>query len=374
MRTRKIFLMFASLVLMTSIRTLAQQTNTSNKLEWQPYFDRLYGQAEMRYHFATHQPRRVDKWQKTFRAELKEALGITQIERELGDYQPVAKLVGQEEKDYGILERWILWTEPDVPLPFIILCPKVIKGKLPLVITPHGHSVNTELYAGVYLNASDTALVRDGERDIAVQAVKEGYIAIAPAARGFGPTRHPRELNANSTSSCRTLLMNDLLVGRTPIGDRVWDIMKLIDFAMRDLPVDGKNIIVTGQSGGGTATVFAGAMDTRISISAPACAFCTMTGSIGSIIHCECNYIPGMLNLGEMGDVAGLTAPRAFYAICGVEDPIFPIGEVRKAFAETKEVYRRMGIEDACQLYEGQSGHRYYKAGIWDFVRKHLKP
>ena len=84
MRTRKIFLMFASLVLMTCIRTLAQQTNTSNKLEWQPYFDRLYGQAEMRYHFATHQPRRVNKWQKTFRAELKEALGITQIERELG--------------------------------------------------------------------------------------------------------------------------------------------------------------------------------------------------------------------------------------------------------------------------------------------------
>lgn len=373
MRKGKILLTLVVLAFMANVTAFAQQADAGKAFEWQPYFDRLYGQAEMRYHFATQQPRRVEKWQKAFRAELKEALGITHIEEELGDYKPVAQFVSQEEKDFGILERWIIWTEPDVPLPFIILCPKVVNGKLPLVITPHGHSVNTELYAGVYQSASDTALVRDGERDIAVQAVKEGYIAIAPAARGFGPTRHSRELNVNSTSSCRTLLMNDLLVGRTPIGDRVWDIMKLIDFAVRDLPVDGKNIIVTGQSGGGTATVFAGAMDSRISISAPACAFCNMTGSIGSIIHCECNYVPGILNLGEMGDVAGLTAPRAFYAICGVQDQIFPIAEVRKAFGETKEIYRRMGAEDVCQLYEGQGGHRYYKAGIWDFVRKHLK-
>ena len=373
MKKKQVFWGLIIFTLLSTSGISAQQAESSKSFEWQAYFDRLYEQAQMLYHFSDVQPRRVSKWQKSFRAELRKSLGITRIEEEIGAYKPVAKFVNREELDFGIRERWIIWTEPDIPLPCIILRPKKIYGKVPLVITPHGHSVNTELYAGVYLNAQDTTLVRDGERDIAVQAVKEGYIAIAPTSRGFGSTRHPQELRSNSTSSCRTLLMNDLLVGRTPIGDRVWDIMKLIDYALVNLPVDGKNIIVSGQSGGGTATIFAGAMDPRISISAPACAFCTMRGSIGSIIHCECNYIPNILNLGEMSDVAGLTAPRAFYAICGVEDPIFPINEVRKAFKETKDIYRKLGAEDVCLLYEGQEGHRYYKDGVWDFVRKHLK-
>ena len=365
--------LFFAAIIAISTTVDAQQREVSQKFEWQPYFDHLYGQTEMRYHFATLQPRNVNKWQKTFRTELKKVLGITQIEKEHRDFKPLAKFVDREDLDYGIRERWIIWTEPDVPLPCVILRPKNLNDKVPLVITPHGHSTNTELYAGVYLDAEDTALVRDGERDIAVQAVKEGYIAIAPAARGFGPTRHPRELKANATSSCHTLLMNDLLVGRTPIGDRVWDIMKLIDYAQENLPVDGKNVIVSGQSGGGTATIFAGAVEPRISISAPACSFCTMTGSIGRIFHCDCNYIPGILNLGEMSDVAGLTAPRCFYSICGVKDVIFPIDEARKAFAEVQQIYRKAGAEENCQMYEGQGGHRYYKAGIWDFVKKHLK-
>jgi hypothetical protein len=149
--------------------------------------------------------------------------------------------------------------------------------------------------------------------------------------------------------------------------------MKLIDYALENLPVDGRNIIVTGQSGGGTATIFAGAVEPRITISAPACAFCTMSGSIGTIIHCECNYLPGIMELGEMSDVAGLTAPRCFYPICGQKDEIFPINEARKAFAEVKQIYRKAGAEQNCEMYEGSGGHRFYKAGIWNFVRAHLK-
>ena len=355
------------------LTAFGQDAEQSMAFNWLQRFDRLYEEAEMRYHFATQKPRKVVAWQKKLRAELKDILGVSLIERELKDYKPTARFISSEELDFGIRERWIIWTEPDVPLPCVILRPKKISGRVPLVITPHGHSANTELYAGVYLNANDTALVRDGERDIAVQAVKEGYIAIAPTARGFGRTRHPIDVEQNAGNSCRSLLMNDLLVGRTPIGDRVWDIMKLIDYAREALPVDEHNVIVCGQSGGGTATIFAGALEPRISISAPACAFCTMRGSIGTIIHCACNYVPGILNLGEMSDVAGLTAPRCFYPICGLKDDIFPIGEARKAFAEVKEIYRQAGAEENCEMYEGSGGHRFYKAGIWNFVRAHLK-
>jgi adenine deaminase len=167
-------------------------------------------------------------------------------------------------------------------------------------------------------------------------------------------------------------LLHDILVGRTPIGDRVWDISRLIDWAVENLPVDPGKIVVTGNSGGGTVTLFAAACDTRITVAVPSSYFCTFTGSIGSLHHCECNYIPGIMQLGEMSDVAGLIAPRPFCAVQGKLDTIFPIEESRKAFDQLKQVYKAAGVQDNCELYEGQEGHRYYKAGVWPFVRKHL--
>ena len=68
--------------------------------------------------------------------------------------------------------------------------------------------------------------------------------------------------------------------------------------------------------------------------------------------------IPGILQLGEMYDVAGLIAPRPFCAIAGAEDPIFPIDETRFAYRKLREIYE----------VAGQGGHRFYKDGAWPFV------
>ena len=63
------------------------------------------------------------------------------------------------------------------------------------------------------------SLIQDceGECDVAVQAVEQGYLVIAPATRAFGETRSPADTDKNAVSSCRLQLMHDLL-GRTPIG------------------------------------------------------------------------------------------------------------------------------------------------------------
>ena len=94
---------------------------------------------------------------------------------------------------------------------------------------------------------------------------------------------------------------------------------------------------------------------------------CTKTGSI---YHCDCNYVPGILRLGEMYDVAGLIAPRPFNAITGRTDPIFPIDQVEIAYQKLQRVYAVAGAAERCRLYIGEGGHRYYKDGAWPFVRK----
>jgi len=195
---------------------------------------------------------------------------------------------------------------------------------------------------------------------------------IAPTTRGFGETRTEQDKSEDNQNSCRDLLVHDLLVGRTPTGDRVWDISRLIDWAFETLPVDKQCVGITGNSTGGTISLFAAALDERITLSAPGSYFCTFAGSIGSIHHCECNYIPGLLTLGEMADVAGLIAPRPFMAINGKDDPIYPIEEVYKAFEQLKKIYAFAGVPENVELFVGEGGHRYYKAGVWQFMRSYF--
>ncbi len=334
------------------------------------HFDRLYSGAEGRYAWRSWKGS-YKKWQKHFRSELEKTLGVAKMKEEMGNFVPQARQFDSEDMGAYTRERWEILTEPDVYVPVVILRPKGIDGKTGLMVTPHGHSKNTELYAGVYWSEEDRSLAEDGERNIAVQAVQEGFIAIAPTARAFGKTRTEEDLRADATSSCHDYMLHDLLIGRTPVGDRVWDIMKIIDWSIANLPVDPRKIIVSGHSGGGTATLYAGAVDQRISICVPSGAFSSYEGSILAMRHCECNYIPGMLDLGNMGDLAGLLSGRYLCIIQGKDDGIFPVDGARSEFEKTKEIFSAAG-KGKCALEVGDGGHRYYKTPAWNFIHAAL--
>jgi len=345
---------------------------TAESFGMKEHFDKQYGAAVMEYGFNGRNARDVEDWKKLFLPKLKSTLGLDKIERQLAGYEPKAEKKDSEDLGFCIRERWIIWTEPSVPLPVVVLIPKNKPGKLPLTLTPHGHGRNIDLYDSIYPYVAEKEPSGRANRSIAAQSVNEGYITIAPTVRAFGTTRSEYDKKEGNSFSCRDQLMKDLLIGRTPIGDRVWDMSKIIDWAVKNLPVDEKRIAITGNSGGGTVSLFAAACDPRIAVSAPGSAFCTFYGSIGTIAHCDCNYIPGILNLGEMSDVAGLICPRAFCALNGVEDTVFPIAETRKAFAHLQEIYAAAGASSKAALYEGPAGHRYYKEGAWSFIKKHF--
>jgi hypothetical protein len=321
--------------------------------------------------FAAKTRKEWKAWRDAFRPRLRQALGLDNMESDLSGYQPKARQRGVEELDDFFREQWVLWVEPTVPLPFYLLRPKAASGRRPLVLTPHGHN-HPHIYAGIAYDEKERQSMVEGQRDIAVQAVREGYITIAPTTRAFGETRRKEDAEKGLVCSCRIHLMHGLLVGRTPIGERVWDMSRLIDWALKRDDVDGARIAITGNSGGGTVSLFAAACETRISVAVPSCYFCTFAGSIGSIHHCDCNYVPGILRLGEMYDVAGLTAPRPFCAIAGKKDEIFPIRHVRTAFERLKQIYRVAGVEDRCELHVGKEGHRYYSRGAWPFIKRHF--
>ncbi len=313
------------------------------------------------------------RWQQSFRSELGRLLGLPVIASR-GTPPLTATKISTEPQTDHIREEWRLETEPGFHLPFYLLRPiEAPNHRLPLVLTPHGHGkLGKKTYVGISESESDRQQMEEGERDIALQAVRAGYIAIAPDMRGFASLRLQDDIEKDANNSCQTLQLRAYMFGRTLIGDRVWDIQRLIDWATQRDDVDPDRIVITGNSGGGTVTLFSAAMDERIRVAVPGSYFCTFKDSILAIRHCACNYVPGLGRIAEMWDVAGLIAPRPFLAVTGREDRIFPVHATQYAFQRLQQVYKLFGAQDQCGLSIGEGGHRYYKKDVWPFVQTAL--
>ena len=171
--------------------------------------------------------------------------------------------------------------------------------------------------------------------------------AVAIEPMGFGCRRDP--INARrglAQKACEPAAGGALLVGQTMIGWRVWDIMRTIDYIATRPELDAARVGCMGISGGGTATLFATALEPRIRAAMVSGYLNTFRDSIGSLAHCIDNYVPGILNWAEMHDVAGLIAPRPLFVESGEKDNIFPIDASVESFRQVREIYTVFGAAD----------------------------
>ncbi|MBQ8196509.1 MAG: acetylxylan esterase [Clostridia bacterium] len=266
--------------------------------------------------------------------------------------------------------RFNFYTEEDVQAICRLRIPKVKKDKYPLVICLQGHGKGMHRSFGEIKYPDFGEGPEDGDRDVGNQAIERGYAALAIDQRGMGERRTMLDIDPNDADDgetrCRLTSNTALLLGRTIIGERCWDVSRALDVALANWPVlDGDKIICTGNSGGGTATFYAAAFDKRIKVAMPCCSVCTWKHSIAAMIHCECNYIPGLGKYMDMGDIAAAIAPRKLIIINGRHDPIFLHEGVVETFETVKKIYKAAGVPDNCAMVTGEGGHRYYKDIAW---------
>jgi len=196
-------------------------------------------------------------------------------------------------------------------------------------------------------------------------------VAIEPM--GFGCRRDP--LNARqglSHKACEPVAGGALLVGETMIAWRVWDVMRTLDYVATRPDLDSSRVGCMGISGGGTVTVFATALDTRIRAALVSGYLNTFRDSVGSLAHCIDNYVPGILNWAEMHDIAGLIAPRPLFVESGEQDDIFPIAASVESVGHVREIYRVFDAADRIdhEVFPGE--HSFWgKRGI-PFLVRHL--
>lgn len=308
-------------------------------------------------------------WQARLRARLLELLGIA---GEPDDPPPV-RLVEHEPQDGYVRHRGYMVARDDLAVPFYLLEPDPKPDRpMGICVAAAGHGPGKTLPVGIAANDHEREMIEGGERDYAVQAVRRGYLAVSPDFRGFGELMLPEDVRNQSGSSCTQLAMRAIQLGRTLLGQRVSDTMQLLDRLLARDDVDPARVVMTGNSGGGTMTLFTSAVDRRITAAAPSCYFCTFAASTMDLFHCPCNFVPNMQNVAEMSDLAGLFAPKPMLIIAGTKDPIFPIDAVREAYAELRTIYADADAAENLELFEGAGGHRYYAHRVWDFFEEKL--
>lgn len=302
-----------------------------------------------------------EEWREQAKQKLMQLLGLP-----LEDCDPALKMEETIEQENHAETYFTVQTEPGYCVPCCLMTPKEAMGSVPLTICLSGHGGGMHVAIGkAKKEADEKALAEWPHRAMGLRAVRDGRCALVIEARSFG-----RSSLEGYGTSCTEAAKIALLMGRTVIGERVWDAMRVLDAVLAQFPfVDDKGIVCTGNSGGGTATYYLACLDERIAAAAPSCAVCTYEESIAAMPHCLCNHIPGIRRYFEMGDLAGLIAPRALVIAAGKEDPIFPLSGTMRAFEEIRRLYAAAGAEKKCALVVGEKGHLNYADLIWDKLR-----
>ncbi len=307
-------------------------------------------------------------WREKLRAKLEELIGGFPSSKV--DLNP--RLSWRKPHEFGTIEKYILTSEPGSEMPVYLCIPKDAELPCPAMICLQGHTTGMHFSIGVEKENEDREMIDDGDRDFAIGCMKRGIVALCIEQRSFGE-RGERQQKMVSPHQCHDAVMHSLMLGKTLLGERVFDVDRGIDFLETRKEIDNTRIGVMGNSGGGTVSIYSAALLDRIAFAMPSCSFCTYRDSIMRIYHCSDNYVPGILKYAEMSDVLGLAAPKSLVIVTGAEDPIFPLAAVKKAFADLKEIYKAAGAGERCHLVIGEGGHRFYADKAWKMMLKEVE-
>ena len=160
--------------------------------------------------------------------------------------------------------------------------------------------------------------------------------------------------------------------GRILTGERLWDLVRCVDYLASLPEVDGGRIGCAGLSLGGEMAMWLGAMDERIAAEVSAGFLTTMDQMEQN--HCMCWKFEGLRDLVDYADIYSLTAPRPLMCQNGLLEPEtqFHVSLARQALAEILPIYRDMECPRHIVLHIHGGGHEIDLPPLLDFLDEHL--
>ena len=315
-------------------------------------------------------PKAVAAWQGKLRADLRKRLGWQNFAHGKKRCPLKVRSLWQRKTPLGTIEKIVFTSEPKSDVPAYVCLPKSARPPYNWFICVQGHSTGMHNSIAVDFKTNKRKIEVEGEQDFAIGCMERGIAALCIEQRAFGERQLNYPKYPQLTGSCSGAATHALQLGRTLIGERVYDVDRGIDYLFTRNDVRKSTLGLMGLSGGGTITTFGSAMLSRIKMSMPAGYFCTFKDSIMAMPHCGCNFVPGLLTVAEMADVLGLFAPRPVAVVTGKDDPIFPLHGTKSEFKRLQAIYKAAGAADKCKLVVGDGEHQFFAEQGWKAMFK----
>ena len=291
-------------------------------------------------------------WKAELRAQLRRVIGLDSM---VGcELEPV--VTERTELDGYVRERVLIQTEPGVVMPLYVLIPGDLgEGeRRPAVLAPHGHSSGGKFApAGRRDIPALVETIEQHNYDYGVQYVRQGLMVFCPDARGFGERRElDRQGDGESLlqSSCNLINHMAIPLGQTITGMWAWDLMRLLDYVATRPECDPDRIGCGGLSGGGLQTLWLTALDDRVKCAVISGYYYGYKDSLLKLCgNCSCNYVPGLWQLADMGDIGALIAPRPLLIETGDQDGLNGergLANVIEQVDITRRAYELFGAAD----------------------------
>ena len=220
----------------------------------------------------------------------------------------------------------------------------------PAVLLAHGHGKQEPLESCPRFSES--------KQFLAASLATLGVVVFAYDMFGFGESAYHAGTMAHRTPLAQTV--------------QTWSSLRAIDFLTSMKDVDPARIGMTGESGGGTQTFLAAAIDERISLSAPVVQVsCFFPGGCvcesGRPVHAQCGV------LSNNAEIAALAAPRPQLIVSNGKDWTRTTPEVEYPYLQTiYGYYGKTGlVENAHFADEGHDYGYSKRSAVLRFFAKH---
>lgn len=343
----------------------------------QKHFERLFADTYRPWAMRAGTKEDLAHWQHGLRRKLAGLVGFPRMER----CAPAPKVLEETRCDGYLRRKMTIFTEPDVEMPFYALIPDGAGRESPraTVLAMHGHSSNgKEAVAGVRQNERMAATIDHFQYNYGEVLAQKGYLVLAPDARGFGERRERYQHGDDKCleSSCAYLHAISLSLGQTVTGMWTWDLMRLADFAL-SLDISDGRLGSVGLSGGGLQSLWLSALDERVQCSVVSGYFYGYLQSLLIAFCCYCNYVPGLWENVDIGDIGALIAPRPLLIETGDADDLNGQDNLGNVIPQVDTVRRAMalyGLPDNIfhDIFKGE--HRWNGEKAYPWLLKHLPP
>lgn len=252
------------------------------------------------------------------------------------------EILGTIARDGYAIERLTFQSRPGVRVTANLYRPEPAKGKCAAVLSVHGHWPWARMEPTV--QARCIGLAKLGYVCLCVDAFGAGERAVLPA-KG---TYHGALLGASLWPAGVPLL-----------GLQVYDNRRAVDYLVSRPEVDPERLAITGASGGGNQTLYAGATDPRFRAVVPVCGVGRLEAYLGTGC-CVCEVLVGGLRYATTGDLLAMVAPRALLVINATQDaPQFSVVEASRSVVYARERFRGLDVEPRLKHLAVEGTHGY---------------